>query len=222
MSQTMNYEPLIEKLMQHYTGARYMSEVEAAKGDFFERAGTFDEASHDFELKMAQFTDWYLFTRKMEASGRSGIEMVLDDAGYPLKEEERPLYLNLRNSRHSLFEFTKLKGDDVYIRDLFTGFKYVIRHSRLTQGFSRDEYFEARLIPHEGSFVFSNAFTFHPAVISKFVLKEVKRVNKLPEEEQAQAREELIARLFKMKHKHEQYRHLDIHQIYSNESKLRL
>ena len=35
-------------------------------------------------------------------------------------------------------------------------------------------------------------------------------------------REDLIARLFKMKHKHEQYRHLDIHQIYSNESKLRL
>jgi hypothetical protein len=54
------------------------------------------------------------------------------------------------------------------------------------------------------------------------VIKEVKRVNKLPEEEQAQAREELIARLFKMKHKHEQYRHLDIHNIYSNDSKLRI
>ena len=218
----MNYEPLIEKLMQHYTSSRYMPEVEAAKSDFFERAGTFDEASLDFEPKMAQFTDWYLFTRKMEASGRAPIEMVLDDPAYPIAENERAHYLNLRNSRHSLFEFSKLKGDDVYIRDLFTGFKYVIRQSRMTQGFSKDEYFEARLIPHDGNFVFSNAFTFHPGVISKFILKEVKRLIKLPEEEQAQAREELIARLFKMKHKHEQYRHLDIHQIYSNESKLRL
>jgi len=218
----MNYDALIEKLMQHYTMARYMPEVESAKGDFFERAGTFDEASLDFELKMAQFTDWYLFTRKMDASGRSGIEMVLDDPNYPITEEERPLYLNLRNSRHSLFEFTKLKGDDVYIRDLFTGFKYVIRHSHLTQGFSKDEYFEARLIPHDGSFVFSNAFCFHPAVVSKFILTEVKRINKMPEEEQAPAREELLARLFKMKNKHEQYRHLDIQEIYSNESKLRL
>jgi hypothetical protein len=51
----MNYEPFIEKLMQHYTGPNYSAEVEAAKGDFFERAGTFDEASVDFELKMAQF-----------------------------------------------------------------------------------------------------------------------------------------------------------------------
>lgn len=218
----MNYEAIIEKLMQHYTSKPYMPEVEAAKEDFFERAGTFDEASLDFELKMAQFTDWYLFTRKMDSTGRVAIETVLDDPNYPLTEEERPAYLNLRNSRHSLFEFQKLKGDDVYIRDLFTGFKYVMHKSRVTQGFNRDEYFEARLIPHDGGFVFSNSFCFHPSVVSKFILKEVKRVNKLPDEEQAQAREELIARVFKMKHKHEQYRHLDIHAIYSNESKLRI
>jgi len=218
----MNYEPFIEKLMQHFTSARFMPDVESAKEDFFERAGSFDEASLDFELKMAQFTDWYLFTRKMDSSGLPAIETVLDDSEYNVKDEERGVYLNLRNSRHSLFEFMKLKGDDVYIRDLFTGFKYVIHGSRLTQGFNRDEYFEARLIPHEGSFVFSSGFCFHPGVVSKFVLKEVKRVNKLGEEEQAQAREELLSRLFKMKHKHEQYRHLDISKIYSNDSKLRI
>lgn len=218
----MNYEDLIERLMQHYTGSRYMSEVQAAKEDFFERAGTFDEASNEFESKMAIFTDWYLFTRPMENSGRVSIEMVLDDPSYSLDDKERLNYLNLRNSRHSLFEFTKLKGDDVYIQDLFTGFKYVIRQSKVTQGFNQDEYFEARLIPHDGGFVFSNSFCFHPASVSKFILKEVKKVNKLPEEEQAKGREDLIARLFKMKCKYEQYRHLDIHQIYSNESKLRI
>lgn len=218
----MNYDPFIEKLMQHYTGSRYLTEVESAKGDFFERAGTFDEASVDFEVKMAQFTDWYLFTRPMRTSGRASIEMVLDDPHYKVTDDERNLYLNLRNSRHSLFEFIKLKKDDVYIKDLFTGFKYTIHKSRVTQGFNTDEYFEARLIPHDGGFTFSNAFCFHPSVTSKFILKEVKRVNKLPEEEQAQAREELIARLFKMKSKHEQYRHLDIQEIYSNESKLKI
>ena len=219
----MNYEPYVEKLMQHYTGHNYLTEVESAKGDFFERAGTFDEASVDFELKMAQFTDWYLFTRSMKTTGRAAIEMVLDDPTFALGDADRVTYLNLRNSRHSLFEFQKLKNDDVYIRDLFTGFKYVIRHSRMTQGFNRDEYFEARLVPAgDDGFVFSNSFCFHPSVVSKYVQKEVKRVNGLPEEDQAPAREELLARLFRMKSKHEQYRHLDIHEIYSNDSKLRL
>src|SRR5271168_1884115 len=120
----MNYEPYIDRLMQHYTSARYLVEVHAAKEDFFEKAGTFDEASLDFELKMAQFVDWYLFCRKMNLSGSAAIEMALDDAQFPLSAEERLIYLNLRNSRQSLFEFQKLKADDVYIRDLFTGFKY--------------------------------------------------------------------------------------------------
>jgi hypothetical protein len=218
----MNYEPYIDRLMQHYTSSRFIPEVQAAKDDFFEKAGSFDEASMDFEVKMAQFADWYLFTRKLDMSGLRVIEMALDDAQFPLTEEERAIYLNIRNSRHSLFEFQKLKKDDVYVRDLFTGFKYVIQKSRVTQGFNKDEYFEARLIPYEGGFVFASSFCFHPSVVSKFILKEVKRINKLPEEEQAQAREDLLSRLFKMKHKHEQYRHLDIHQIYSNESKLRI
>ena len=139
-----------------------------------------------------------------------------------MSAEERPLYLNLRNSRHSIFEFEKLKKDDVYIADLFTGFKYVIHQSRVTQGFNKDEYFEARLIPNSGGFVFSPSFCFHPAVVAGFISNEIKRIAKLPEEDQSAAREEAIARLFKMKHKHEQYRHLDITQIYSNESKLRL
>lgn len=218
----MNYEPFIDRLMQYFTSGKFLAEVKSAKDDFFEKAGSFDENSMDFELKMAQFTDWYLFTRKMNGTGRVAVEMVLDDPGYGIVEEDRPLYLNLRNSRHSLFEFLKVKGEDVYVRDLFTGFKYIIRQSRVTHGFNKDEFFEARLIPHDGSFVFSNSFCFHPSVVGKFVLKEIKRVNKLPEEDQATAREELISRLFKMKHKHEQYRHLDIHNIYSNESKLRI
>jgi hypothetical protein len=218
----MNYESLIDRMMQHYTSGRYANEVAGAKEEFFEKAGAFDEGSADFELKMAQFVEWYLFSRKMNQSGRVAIEMVLDDQGYAITPEERSLYLNLRNSRHSIFEFEKLKKDDVHIKDLFTGFKYVIHKSRLTQGFNKDEYFEARLVPFEGGFSFSSSFCFHPAVVSKFIEGEVRRIAKLPEEAQALARAEAIARFFKMRHKHDQYSHLDINHIYSNGSKLRL
>lgn len=218
----MNYEPFIEKLMQHYTSAKYMDEVTAAKEDFFDRAGTFDEGSFDFELKMAQFTDWYLFVRKMVLAGNTPVEIALEDPDFKPMETDREAYLNLRNSRRSLFEFQKVKKEDVYIRDLFNGFKYVIRQSRVNQGFNSDELFEARLIPYDGGFVFSNSFCFHPNLVTKYILKEIKRVGKLPDEEQAAAREDLMARLFRMKYRHEQYRHLDINEIYSNESRLRI
>src|ERR1700722_19546397 len=105
----MNHEPFIDRMMQHYTSGRFSDEVQNAKEDFFEKAGAFDEGSADFELKMAQFVDWYLFIRKMTQTHRSAIEMALDDASYTIAPEERVVYLNLRNSRHSVFEFQKLK-----------------------------------------------------------------------------------------------------------------
>jgi hypothetical protein len=44
----------------------------------------------------------------------------------------------------------------------------------------------------------------------------------MPEAEQKPAREKLILRLFRMRNKFEQYRHVGIQEIYSNEGRLRV
>lgn len=218
----MNYEAFVEKIMQFYTTARFKEDVTEAKNGFQEVAGSFDESSVDFESKMAQFTDWYVFTRALKRFGQAPAEYCLEDQQYIIQEGEKAFYYSLRNSRHSLFEFLNVKGDDVYILDLFTGFEYVIKNSRVTIGFHRDELFEARLIPSDGGFVFSASFCMHPPQVSHFIRKEIRKANRKPEAEHAKARQELMSRLFKMKHKHEQYRHLDIREVYSNESRLRI
>ena len=218
----MMFEPLVERVIQFYTTTAFREDVAEAKNYFQEVAGSFDEGAADFEAKMAQFTDWYVFTRKLKRLGEAPIEHCLDDPKYPMTAAERPLYFSLRNSRHSIFEFSKVKGDDVYVRDLFTGFQYVIRNSRVTIGFNREELFEARLIPHESQFVFSGSFCLHPAAVSGFIAQEIRKVNRLPEVEHVKSREELMMRLFKMKQKHGQYKKLNISDVYSNEPKLRI
>src|ERR1044072_8102229 len=100
----MIFEPYVEKIIQFYTSPNYREDVNEAKNQFQEVAGSFDESSADFEAKMAQFTDWYVFTRKLKRQGEAPIEYCLDDPKFPMKPEERPLYFSLRNSRHSLFE----------------------------------------------------------------------------------------------------------------------
>jgi hypothetical protein len=218
----MNFEMWIEKLITFYTSPSFKEDVGEAKTTFQEVAGSFDEASPEFESKMAQFTDWYVFTRALKRQGQAPVEYCLNDANYKISESDKPFYYALRNSRHSLFQFLKVKDDDVFVIDLFTGFQYVIRDSRVTIGFQKEELFEARLIPYEGGFVFSNSFCMHPPQVAKFISKEIRKVNKKPEAEHSKAREDLMGRLFRMKHKHEQYRHLDIREIYSNESRLRI
>lgn len=218
----MKYEILTEKLMEHFTSPQYTEEVSEARRDFFDRAGFFDELSADFEMKTAQFMDWYLFVRRLARNDMRPIDVAMEKSEYPISDELLPYYKNLQNSRHSLFEFLKLKSEDVYIRDIFSNYRYVIRKSPFTLGFSKDELFEARLIPHEESFVFSRSFCLHPPQVTRFIFKEVKKINKLKEEETARAREALIVRLFKMRYKHEQYKHVDLKDIYSNESRLGL
>lgn len=218
----MIYDPLIEKMMHHFTKEPFTGEVAQAKQEFFERAGIFDEYSPDFEMKMAQFMDWYLFSRELEMNRVTPVDYAADSDLYPKTDEEKPLYTALRQNRHSLFEYLKIKGEDVFLRDLFSGYKHVIHKSPVTIGFNSDEIFEARLIPFENSYVFAKAFCIHPPQVSKFIIKEIKKIKLLPQDEQKAAREELMIRLFRMRYKHEQYRHVAIDEIYSNNSKLRL
>lgn len=218
----MNYDTLVEKLMTYFAASAYTDEISVAKHEFFDRAGILDEASTDFEMKMAQFVDWYLFSRPLRQDGDTPISLALTMTDGPLTAEERLALSNLRNSIHSLFEFVKVKGEDVYVRDIFSAQKHIIKKSPITVGFNRDELFEARLIPIEDNFQFSKAFCFHPPQVTKIILKEVKRVKKMAVEEMPRAKEALLVRLFKLRYKHEQYKHLDVREIYSPDSKLRI
>jgi hypothetical protein len=218
----MKYYQLIDLLMQFYAAGPYSNEAVQAKNEFFDLAGIFDEQSNVFELRMAQFSDWYLFSRQMPEFKLTPIEHFMQVRPAKISEEEMPYFKNLANHRLSLFEFIKLKGSDLHVRDLFSNYKLVIKNSPVTHGFTSEEVFQGRLIPHEDSFVFSMAFCFHPQDALDFIKKEVKAVRKLPESEQKAAREKLILRLFRMRNKFEQYRHVGIQEIYSNDSRLRV
>lgn len=218
----MSLDRTFERFMQHFTSAEFMAEVEAAKKEFFERAGIFDEYSPDFEMKMSQFMDWYLFSRPLIKQGVPPVELALDNHGFKISEDELGHLLRLRNQRHSLFQFLKLKGQDVYIRDLFDNQKYVIKGSPITIGFSPEELFESRLIPGSDGFSFGRSFVIHPSSVKSYIESEINKVSLVPPAERKAAQDDLMARLFKMRYKREQYRHVDIHDIYSNEPRLRL
>lgn len=218
----MKYFQLIDELMQFYTQDDFAAEAVVAKNEFYELAGIFDELSPNFDLKMAQFSDWYIFMRKLKQFSCTPIKHFIEKRPYRIVEEDEVYFRNLANNRHSLFEFLKIKDGDLYVRDLFSKYKLVIKNSLVTHGFDSSEYFQARLIPHEDTFIFSMAYCFHPPESVRFIQSELKKVAQLPEEDQMEARKSLLLRLFRMRNKFEQYKHVGIKNIYSNESRLRV
>lgn len=213
----MKLEEYLEKLTTHFTGSEYAKEVKLAKSEFFERAGIIDETDATFDVRMSQFLDWYLFTRKLSDHELTPIELAKQSNGIFKHESEGTWLANLASLQHSLFEFIKAKGEDVYIRDLMAGKKIVIKNSPITVGFSPDEVFDARLIPINDSFVFTRGFCFHPPGARKYITREIKRVKKLASPE----KEQMMLKLIKMRYRMDQYKHIDVVHIYTDESKLK-
>lgn len=210
------YEKLIEKILNHFVGEAFRDELTMAKKEFFEKAGTLDENSGHFEARMSQFYDWYFFTRDLKGYGQTPLEACHMVRELRFSAEEEKQLEVLKQSRHSIFEFIKIKGNDVHIKDLLANSKLVVKQSPWVFGFDPDELFQVRLIPHGDSFVFTRGFCFHPESAKKYILSEIKIHRKDPDLDP----ENLMLKLLKMRYRFEQYKHVKPEMIYSNDSKL--
>lgn len=209
------YELLIDKILKHFAGPEFQTELVNAKSEFFD--GPLDEEkTENFDLRMSQFYDWYFFTRELSGYGRTPLEVCHMVRELRFTDEENILLEKLKNHRHSLFEFVKIKDQDIYLKDLLKNEKVIVKKSEIVFGFNPDEIFEVRLIPLNDSFVFTKGFCFHPSDATKFILSEVKRHRKDPDLDP----ELMMLRLVKMRFRFERYKHVKPEMIYSNESKL--
>jgi hypothetical protein len=212
------YDRILEQLIQLFTGPDFQREALDAKREFFERAGIIDEESMNFETRMSQFLDWYMFSRELSDVHLPPVNFFFEKNRSDIPADSLPLYENLTQTHHSLFEFLKLRDNDVTVRDLFSKKKYVLLNSVITAGFNPDEVFEARLIPFEKTWVFTRGFCFHPMEATKFIMKEIKQVKHLDQSH----KEALMLKLLKMRYKFEQYKHIKLDFIYSNDGRLKI
>lgn len=218
----VSFEPLIDRLIVHFAGDAWRAEVATAKKEFFQDAGIMDEQTDQFEMRMTQFLDWYLFTRKLTGRTVTPAQFALEIDDFKMTAEERVLFEDLSEAKHSLFEFLRLRGRDIFVKDLILDKEIVLRESQVNIGFSRDEIFEARLIPYGEDFVFARSFCFHPSEARTFVDQEIEKLRDIEDETENQiATEAFLLRLMKMRYKYEQFRHLKLEYIYTNEKKVR-
>lgn len=210
-----DYDPLIERMLHYFTGPDFSEEVLRAKAFFFEKTSVLSEDSGDFETRMSQFLDWYIFSRPLSSQGETPVQYSLK-IGEQFGDWGQTSLINLVNHKHSLFEFEKIKNENVVLYDLFDRKRLTVKNSPWTI-FHREELFEARLIPKDDAFVFARGICIHPAEARRDILKESKRFRKKDKLE----RERFMLTLIKVRHKYEQYRHVKWEAIFAAEMKTR-
>jgi hypothetical protein len=213
-----DFEVLMEKILKVFAGPQFQDELNRAKRSFFESTVPNEENPELFDQRMSQFFDWYFFTREMEGFGQTPLNICEGSRELRFSPSEKNQLIAMRNHRHSIFQFIKLKGEDVHIKDLIRNEKLVVKKSRQIFGFDTEEFFEARLIPQDDSYVFARGFCFHPTSAQKFILGEIKKHKKNPDLNP----DDFLLRLIKMRYKFEQYRHVKPEMIYSENSKVGL
>ena len=212
------FQVSMQKLIGHYTSSAFQQELTEAKKEFFENAGTLDENKPHYNLRMHQFYEWYFLTRPLKSYMQTPIEVCTLHRELRLTPEDEVAIEVLKKHRHSMFEYLKSKGDNVYLKDLFTNEKIVANHTDLVFGFEEKEYLEARLVHLNNSYYFLKSFCFHPESAQKFILQEVKAHQKNKDLNPAA----FILRLNKMRYKFEQYKHVKPELIYTNDNRLGL
>lgn len=215
---TEEYQEVMGKILQHFAGEAFKEEVRFAKSEFFDNSGILDEHSENFELRMSQFFDWYLFTRELRGYSQTPLESAFSERELRFSPQAVSLVDKLKEHRHSIFEFIKVKNGDIYIKDLLKNEKLIIYKSPWSMGFDSDELFEARLIPYKDTWVFTRGFCFHPVDAKKYILSEIKKHRKNPDLDP----NEMMLRLNKMRYKFERYRHVKVDMIYSSDNKVGL
>lgn len=206
------------KLVGHFASTNFVEELNLAKKEFFENAGTLDEGKPNYTLRMNQFYDWYFLTRPLKGYMQTPLNVCNIQRDLRLTEEDKQTLELLRKAKHSLFELLKVKKTEITLKDLFKNEKVVVDTDQHIFEFDEKEFFEARIVEVGGKKHFLKGFCFHPESAQKFILNEVKVYQKNPDLNPS----DFMVRLNKMRYKFEQYRHVKPEMIYTNDNKLGL
>lgn len=207
----MKLQSYLDKVLESYSKGDFYEEVKRAKDEFFSRVGKVAEGSENFEAQMKAFLDWYLFDRPLDKSEICPVKLFVFDHASKLSPSEEEIYKDLAKSIHSLFELLKVKDRDIYVKDLFSSEKYIVEDSEINAGFNKGDIFEGRLIKFRDRMVFGPSFVFHPPEVRSFIAKEIKKVKNMDPNHHLK----LIHKFAMMRMKCEQYSHIDVKNIYT-------
>ncbi len=218
----MKYYKPLDKVVTYFTAAVYRQDVEFAKKDFFGYLLPSEEDSHQFDIKMSQFLDWYLFDYHLEQTGLTSIEEVMESKkiqeSLKIDKDELSLLETLSHHQHSLFELIKVNKDSVIIKDLITNKKTQVDKISKISYLKKKECFEGRLVLIGKLYQVLNGICVHPIEARKFILSQINSVRKSGEYEQ----KEVFRKLARMYFKLHQFPHIKMEYIYTDDGKMKL
>jgi hypothetical protein len=210
----MTLQALHEQLLAWSTAEPRKERLLAARSRHFAAYGEPHEEDRSFEARQNGALDAYLYDYRPVEGGRTTLEEFLAAQAASLDPQTVHEYEDLAQNVHALFEVRRISEGMVRLRDVFTGKDHDVTERRQLVGLEKGDLLEARLLPYQGSLLFSGAFLYHPREARRAILGEVKRRKKAAGRGGTPDVAGLLALLSRMAFKLERYRNVRLESIY--------
>jgi hypothetical protein len=213
----MEFKDCFEKVLTDFGEGSYRPEIEKAKYEFFAVSGTVHEDSPSFLERINLFLDWYVFDRKLDNDDLTPLEFYWEKHLSSISDEDKKLFEGMKNFVSGVFFVLSVNSERVKVKDFFTGEVYVVQDNYVVNLVNKGDIFQGRLIPLQDKNIFSRGFCFHPPETVGYIKAEVKKIKNMGHPYHTA----FMARLALMRLKTEEYSHVPVDHIYSEEPKIR-
>jgi hypothetical protein len=203
--------------MQLYSNGDYYEEVKNAKNNFIDVWGQITENDPNFEARLHQFFDWYIFDRLLSDAQKTPISHFMANMPEFSSETTKYMYHSMTKTLRSIYRIKKIKKNNLILQDLMDKKKYTLEDCNFNFIFKPDQFIDGRLIFTGRGVILSKGFCIHPLGAARFIIKEMKAIRKSKDfpEKKKERLHDLMKRLNDMYHLHLVYKHVEIEKVYS-------
>lgn len=207
-------------MVQFASEGELRDELQLARAEYVERTGDLFESDPTYERRIASFLEWYVLDRPVSfAKHLTPAKMYIEHVAPQLTTPELNDLRQLTKTVLSVFEFLGAKPEKMRVKDLLLNEKFDIFERRKPAGLEPGDLLEARMVPRDNTWMFSETVAVHPREARKVILKAAKAFRKAepePEDHQENRNLRFVHRLAYFSNRCDRYQHLDPKQIFAD------
>jgi len=156
MSRDRAWDSMTDKLYDFSRLPRFQGDIVTAFDLYWNQSYTIDQVDDLAPPQVMSFLDWYAHDYHTAADGRRITEILLDEEGVTLTEQERKLLHADSEALFSAFEVTGVEeAKSIGLLDVFQGLEFQVNYVPSLQGIGEGQLLLARLAASEDAHRFS-------------------------------------------------------------------
>ena len=146
------------------------------KQEYQKLAGVIYDDDNGYENRMGLFLEWVIFDRLLPGKSITLLEGMMEEKQNSHALQDTQDFRNFIDCVHGLFVLLKISKEKIVVRNLFDNNKYTVHGEQAHLMFTKNDIFQARILPIDGAYYFTGNFCYHPMPAASYIKNEVKKV----------------------------------------------